>query len=249
MLSTKREPPRFACQSSPCARVPRDGSTSLPCYWSARPLQPARTSTTPRAASGGPDTSRRSCAHHTGCPLPTVAPPLGEAESCRTEKVERCSVPSPHPMPPRSIPGALAPARRHRFPRSAHHGRASLRNRVTNAPSTPDATVPDTSCTPWNDPAPGCRKIAHPTAHGPPGPPGTAAPRTPSPSWSPPPITRPVCHLRVLKAISEKECPYSGCWCRVDHNVILRQVRIALQSRFHRLHRRLTERDTLWYIL
>lgn len=26
----------------------------------------------------------------------------------------------------------------------------------------------------------------------------------------------------ALKAISEKECPYSGCWCRVDQNVILR---------------------------
>src|SRR5438105_14402730 len=49
----------------------------------------------------------------------------------------------------------------------------------------------------------------------------------------------------LTKAISAKECPYSGCWCRVDHNVILRQVRIALQSRFNRLHRRLTERDTL----
>jgi len=30
------------------------------------------------------------------------------------------------------------------------------------------------------------------------------------------------------KAISEKDCPYSGCWRRVDHNVRLRQVRITL---------------------
>src|SRR5215472_8058686 len=46
-------------------------------------------------------------------------------------------------------------------------------------------------------------------------------------------------------AIFEKEYPYSGCWCRIDQNVILRQVRIALQSRFNRLHRCLPERDAL----
>jgi hypothetical protein len=31
-----------------------------------------------------------------------------------------------------------------------------------------------------------------------------------------------------FKAISEKDCPYSGCWRWVDHNVRLRQVRITL---------------------
>ena len=45
----------------------------------------------------------------------------------------------------------------------------------------------------------------------------------------------------VYKAISEKEFLYSGCWCRVDQNVVLGQLRIALQSGFNRLHRRLTE--------
>src|SRR5215467_7292778 len=101
---------------------------------------------------------------------------------------------SPAYVPVRVV-GAPAPARRHRSPRSAHHGRASLRNRVTHAPSTPAATVPDTSCTHCNDLSPGCRKIAHPTAHAPLGHHGTSAPQTLSPNSSPPPITTLVCPL------------------------------------------------------
>ena len=57
--------------------------------------------------------------------------------------------------------------------------------------------------------------------------------------------TRHVEKPAVTQAISEKEFPYSGCWCRVDQNVILGQFRIALQSGFNRLHRRLPERDAL----
>src|SRR6266446_8563961 len=48
-----------------------------------------------------------------------------------------------------------------------------------------------------------------------------------------------------LKAISQKEFPYSGCWRRVDQNVVLGQCRMALQSLFNRLHRHLTERNAL----
>src|SRR5713101_8811928 len=51
--------------------------------------------------------------------------------------------------------------------------------------------------------------------------------------------------VRDLKAISEKEFTFSGCWRRVDQNVVLGQCRMALQSCFNCLHRRLTERDAL----
>src|SRR4030095_16828222 len=187
-------PLRSACQSSPCARARRDGSISQPCYWSVPHLPPVRTSTMPGAASGGPDRSRRSWAPHTGCPLPTVAPPLGAVGSYTTETsiVFVC----PHaPDATTQTSGAPAPARRHRSPRSAHHGCASLQNPAANAPSTADAIALGTSCTHCNDPSPECRKIAHPIAHGPPGPLGTSAPETPSRGSSPPPITRLVCLL------------------------------------------------------
>src|SRR5215510_8090468 len=78
-------PPRSACQSSPYARAHRDGSTSQPYYSSVPRLRPARTSTTPHAASGCPDTSPRLWAPHSGCPLPITARPRGAAGSCRTE--------------------------------------------------------------------------------------------------------------------------------------------------------------------
>src|SRR5262249_50395054 len=52
-------PPRSACQSSPCTRAHRDGSTALLHDWSAPPLPPAQTSTAPRAASGCLGTSPR----------------------------------------------------------------------------------------------------------------------------------------------------------------------------------------------
>src|SRR4030095_880986 len=48
---------------------------------------------------------------------------------------------------------------------------------------------------------------------------------------------------RIAKAISQKECPYSGCWYRMDPNVVLGQCRMALQACFNRRHRRLTERN------
>src|SRR5215471_4045294 len=47
----------------------------------------------------------------------------------------------------------------------------------------------------YSDPSPGCLSNAPPTAHGPPGPHGTAAPQTPSRGSSPPPITRRACPL------------------------------------------------------
>src|SRR5713101_2886764 len=78
-------PPRSACQSSPCARARRDGSPSQPYYSSVQRLRPARTSTTPHAASACPDTSQRSGAHHIGCPLPITSRPLVAAGSWRTE--------------------------------------------------------------------------------------------------------------------------------------------------------------------
>src|SRR5713226_4836419 len=86
-------PPRSACQSSPYARARRDGSPSQPYYSSVQRLRPARTSTTPHAASGCPDTSPRSGAHHIGCPLPITARPLGEVGSCRTETLSVAACP------------------------------------------------------------------------------------------------------------------------------------------------------------
>src|SRR5438309_9872982 len=47
------------------------------------------------------------------------------------------------------------------------------------------------------------------------------------------------------EAISQKESPYSGCWCWVDQNVVLGQCRMALQTFFNRLHCRLPERHAL----
>src|SRR2546427_12316106 len=47
------------------------------------------------------------------------------------------------------------------------------------------------------------------------------------------------------KAISQKEFPYSGGWCWVDQNVVLGQCRMALQSFFNHLHRRLPERNAI----
>ena len=44
-----------------------------------------------------------------------------------------------------------------------------------------------------------------------------------------------------VKAISQKEFPYSGCWYRIDQNVVLGQCRMSFQPCFNRLHRRLTE--------
>src|SRR5678815_1823696 len=44
-----------------------------------------------------------------------------------------------------------------------------------------------------------------------------------------------------FKAISQKEFPYSGCWYRIDQNVVLGQCRMSFQPCFNRLHRRLTE--------
>src|SRR5262249_32255437 len=177
----------------------RDGSISRPCYWSVPPLRLARTSTTPGAASGCPDTSQRSWAPHTGCPRPTVAPPLGAAGSCRTETSSVAGGPRV-PDATTQTSGAPAPARRHRSPRSALHGCASLQNLAVSAPSTADATVPDTSCTHYSDPSPGCLRNAPPTVHGPPGPPGTAAPQTPSPNSSPPPITTRACPLDATRS-------------------------------------------------
>src|SRR5262249_35148666 len=47
------------------------------------------------------------------------------------------------------------------------------------------------------------------------------------------------------EAISPKEYPYSEGWCWVDQNVVLGQCRMAFQSFFNRLHRRLPERNAL----
>src|SRR5215831_2718930 len=49
----------------------------------------------------------------------------------------------------------------------------------------------------------------------------------------------------ALKAIPQKEYPYSGGWCWVNQNVVLGQCRMALQSFFNRPHRRLPERNAL----
>src|SRR4029434_5379771 len=132
--------PRSVCQSCPCALAHPYGSPSPPCYWWVRHPRPARRSTTPRDASASHGMSLRWWAHHTGCPLPIGVPPLGEEGSYTTEtsSVSAC----PHTPDATTQPsGARAPARLHRSPRSAHPGRALLRNRVTNAPSTPAATV------------------------------------------------------------------------------------------------------------
>src|SRR6266568_3685145 len=51
--------------------------------------------------------------------------------------------------------------------------------------------------------------------------------------------------LLDIKAISQKESPYSGCWCWVDQNVVLGQCRMALQSFFNCLHRHFPERNAL----
>src|SRR5438132_4075452 len=186
--------PRSACQSCPYAIAHPDGSTAPPCYWLVRHPRPAQTSTTPRAASESPGMSLRLWAHHIDYPLPIGVPPPGEAGSYTTETSSVAGCPRA-PDATTQTSGAPAPARRHRSPRSAHHGRALLRNRVTNAPSTPAATVPDTSCTHCNDLSPACRRIAPPTARELPAPHGTSAPETPSRGSSPPPTARRAWHL------------------------------------------------------
>ena len=50
----------------------------------------------------------------------------------------------------------------------------------------------------------------------------------------------------LYKAISQKEFPYSGCWYRIDQNVVLGQGRMSLPSCCNRLHRRLTECHAFW---
>src|SRR6516162_6875862 len=186
--------PRSACQSCPYAIAPPDGSTAPPCYWLVRHPRPARTSTTPRAASASHGMSLRCWAHHTDSPLPRGVPPPGEAGSYTTETSSVAGCPRA-PNATTQTSGAPAPARRHRSPQSAHHGCASLRNRVTHAPSTPAAAVPDTSCTHCTDLSPGCRRIAPPTAREPPAPHVTSAPETPSRGSSRPPTARRACPL------------------------------------------------------
>ena len=51
----------------------------------------------------------------------------------------------------------------------------------------------------------------------------------------------PPLNLQESEAISQKEFPYSGCWYRIDQNVVLGQCRMSFQPCFNRLHRRLTE--------
>src|SRR5215471_5219636 len=186
--------PRSAYQSCPYAIAPPDGSTAPPCYWWVRHPRPARTSTTPRTASESHGMSLRFWAHHTDYPLPIGVPPPGEAGSYTTETSSVVGGPRA-PDATTQTSGAPAPARRHRSPRSAHHGRAWLRNPAANAPSTPAATGPDTSCTHCNDLLPGCRRMSPPTAREPPGPHETSAPETPSPDSSPPPTARRAWHL------------------------------------------------------
>src|SRR4029453_2091340 len=143
-------PLRSACQSSPCARAHRDGSTSLQYYSSVPRLRPGRRSTTPHAASKCPGMSLRSSAHHSDCRLPTVAPLPDAAGSCRSETliVSMC----PHaPDATTSTSGAPVQVRLAQSPRSAHHGRASLQSPAANVPSTPDATALDTNCRRYND--------------------------------------------------------------------------------------------------
>ena len=48
------------------------------------------------------------------------------------------------------------------------------------------------------------------------------------------------------KAISQKEFPYSGGWCWVDQNVVLGQLRVALQAVFHRPHRPFAQCNPFW---
>ena len=48
-----------------------------------------------------------------------------------------------------------------------------------------------------------------------------------------------------LRRFLKKNILNSGGWCRVDQNVVLGQCRMALQSFFNRLHRRLPERNAL----
>src|SRR5712691_11108497 len=186
--------PRSAFQSCPYAIAHPDGSTAPPCYWLVRHPRPARTSTTPRAASESHGMSLRFWAHHTDYPLPIGVPPPGEAGSYTTET-------SSVPPCPRALDattqtsGAPAPARGHQSPLRPPHGLASLQSLEANATSTPDATVPGTSCRHCSDPSPGCRRISHPTAREPPGRHVTSAPETPSRGSSPPPTARLACHL------------------------------------------------------
>src|SRR5262245_40571422 len=78
-------PPRFGCQSCPCAIAHRDGSLARPCCSWALRRRLARRSTMPGGASESPGTSLRSWPRHTGSPLPTAARPRDEGASYRSE--------------------------------------------------------------------------------------------------------------------------------------------------------------------
>jgi hypothetical protein len=73
--------PHSACHRGPCARAHQDGAPVLPHSWSARPLRPARTALTPRAASKWPGMSRRFWAHRCAGPLPSPTRPRGAGGS------------------------------------------------------------------------------------------------------------------------------------------------------------------------
>jgi hypothetical protein len=73
--------PHSACHRGPCARAHQDGAPVLPHSWSARPLRPARTALTPRAASKWPGMSRRFWAHRGAGPLPSPTRPHGAGGS------------------------------------------------------------------------------------------------------------------------------------------------------------------------
>src|SRR5438128_5016946 len=185
---------RSVCQSCPGAIAHPDGSTAPPCYWWVRHPRPARTSTTPRAASESHGMFLRFWAHHTDCPLPIGVPPPGAAGSYTTEMSSVATCPRARDATTQTS-GAPAQARWHQSPQRPPHGLASLQSLAANVPSTPDATAPGTSCRHCSDPSPACRRIAHPTAREPPGHHGTSAPETPSRSSSPPPIARLAWHL------------------------------------------------------
>jgi hypothetical protein len=192
-LPQRVRPLHSACPSCPGATAHRDGSTAPPCCGSGRRLRLARTSTTPHAVSGWPGTSRRSWAHHRACPLPITARPLGAAGSWRRDMASGSRCPGA-PDATTETSGAPAPARRPRAPLRAPHGRAALHNPAAPAPSPAAATAPETSWRPSHAPSPRCRQTVRPTARGPRGPRRTAAPQTPSPHASRPPITPPAGH-------------------------------------------------------
>src|SRR5437660_708582 len=137
--------PRSACQNCSYALAHPDGSTAPPCYLSVRHPRPARTSTTPRAASESHGMSLRFWAHYTAYPLPIGVPPPDEAGSYTTETSSVATCPRA-PDATTQTSGAPAQARRPQSPLRPHHGLASLQSLEANATSTPDATSPGTSC-------------------------------------------------------------------------------------------------------